>query len=248
MFAISTPFRRAFRLATDFVLPPTCLACRRRIGADGLCAGCWNRLRFLGNPCCVRCGIPFAHALEGGMHALCGACIAEPPDFDRARAALAYDDASRPLLLAFKHGDRLEGTALFSRWMAEAGREELQGADLLVPVPLHRWRLWRRRYNQAALLARALSRATGVPADPLLLRRVRPTAGQGGLGRVARLRNVTGAFRIAPGATVALAGRHVVLVDDVLTTGATAAVCARVLRRAGAARVDVVTLARVVRD
>jgi ComF family protein len=180
---------------------------------------------------------------------LCGACAVEPPAFDRARAALRYDEGARSLILAFKHADRTDSAPAFGRWLARAGAELLAGADLIAPVPLHRWRLLKRGYNQAAILARALAREAGVALVPDLLQRRRATPSQQGLSGQARLANVTpAAFRPHPWHKARLDGRRVVLVDDVMTTGATVGACAQVLRRAGAAEVDVLTLARVVRD
>lgn len=227
----------------DLVLPPRCLACGTPVAAAGaLCGACWGTMTFLTPPWCACCGLPFDHH---GAGALCGACLARPPDFNRARAALRYDDASRRLVLAFKHADRLDAAPAYGRWLAAAGAELLDGADLLVPVPLHRQRLLRRRYNQAAELARALGRLSGVPVAPDLLVRHRPTPSQGHLSAGARRDNVRGAFRV--GRAGALDGARLVLIDDVLTTGATVGACARVLRRQGARSVDVLTLARVVR-
>lgn len=229
----------------DALLPPRCLSCGAEVeGPGGLCPDCWKGLRFIGSPMCHRCGLPFEFALPG--EALCGACMADEPRYDRARSVLVYDNASRPLILAFKHADRTHGAPTFGRWLARAGGEVLDGADLLAPVPLHRWRLLRRRYNQSALLAEALSKACAVPADNRLLLRRRATPTQGGLSRDGRHRNVAGAFGLRPGRDVA--GKRIVLVDDVLTTGATLGECARVLRAAGAIEINVLTLARVVRE
>ncbi|MDB5367931.1 MAG: amidophosphoribosyltransferase [Rhodospirillales bacterium] len=237
-------FAALARWGLDLVLPPSCLGCRVAIDRPGLCASCWRRLTFLAPPWCACCGLPFEQTLEQG--AICGGCAGAPPEFDRARAALAYDDTSRPLLLAFKHGDRLEGVAIFAAWLAAVLRDRLDEIDLIAPVPLHRWRLWSRRYNQAAELARALGRRTGLACDPRLLLRKRATPSQGGLSAAGRRRNVAGAFALRHGADIA--GRRVLLVDDVFTTGATLDACARALRRAGAARVECVALARVIRS
>ncbi len=229
----------------DALLPPRCLCCGAGVDRQGgLCPGCWTGLSFIAPPFCACCGLPFEYEAQAGS--LCGACLAEPPAFGRARAVLVYDDGSRPLVLSFKHGDRLHAAGAYGGWLARAGKELLADADLVAPVPLHWGRLFRRRYNQAALLAQALSRQAGVPTMPDLLVRRRATPTQGGLDRLGRHRNVKGAFALRAGQTVA--GRRVVLVDDVLTTGATLAECARVLIRAGAARVDVLTLARVVKS
>ncbi|CAO3376816.1 ComF family protein [Azospirillum argentinense] len=230
----------------DTLLPPRCLCCGGAVDRQGgLCAPCWSGLTFIAPPACACCGTPFDFALEG--EPLCGACIAEPPLFARARAVLAYDDGSRPLVLGFKHGDRIHAAGAYGAWMARAGAELLADADLLAPVPLHRLRLFRRRYNQAALLAQAAGRQAGRPVIPDLLVRRRSTPSQGGLDRSGRRRNVKGAFAVRPGLESRVAGKRIVLVDDVLTTGATLSECARVLLRAGAERVDALTLARVVK-
>lgn len=237
---------RAVTILVDALLPPRCLACGGAVDRQGgLCVTCWSALTFIAPPFCACCGTPFDFAVPG--ETLCGSCMAEPPPFARARAVLAYDDGSRPLVLGFKHGDRIHAADAYGAWMARAGKELLAGADLVAPVPLHRWRLFRRRYNQAALLARSVGRRAGVAVVPDLLVRRRATPTQGGLDRKGRKRNVKGAFRLRPGRGERVRGKRVVLVDDVLTTGATLAECTRVLLHAGAARVDVLTLARVVK-
>ncbi|WP_307718736.1 ComF family protein [Azospirillum sp. B4] len=229
----------------DLILPPRCLGCGEAVAAAGtLCGTCWRGVTFITAPQCAGCGRPFPHDMGDG--ALCAICVAAPLAFGRLRAAVLYDDASRPLILGFKHGDRTEAAPLLASWMARAGADLLAEADVIAPVPLHRWRLFARRYNQAALLALRLGRLTGVGAVPDLLVRRRRTPSQGSLSRQGRARNVAGAFALRPGRPVA--GLRVVLVDDVYTTGATAAECARVLTRAGAVRVDVLALARVLKE
>jgi ComF family protein len=236
---------RAARLGLDAVVPPTCLRCDTIVsGPAGLCARCWPTLAWIDRPFCARCGLPFEF---DARDALCGACLARPGRIAIARAALRYDAASRDLVLGFKQADRTFAAPTFARWMARAGAEALEGADMLAPVPLHWTRLVRRRFNQSALLARALARESGVPCLPDLLVRVRRTPVQGELGRAARRRNVARAFKLRGRHLVRVRGRTVVLVDDVHTTGATLEECARVLRRAGAAEVRAVALARVVR-
>jgi ComF family protein len=237
-------WRRGLDTALDLLLPPRCLGCGVPVDRNGLlCTECWSGLNFIAPPLCDCCGLPFAYAVAERTR--CAACLAVPPDFARARAVLVYDDASRRLILGFKHADRLEAAPAFGRWLARAGAELAAGADLIVPVPLHRWRLFRRRYNQAAVLALALGREVGRPVVPDLLVRRRATPSQGGLGRAGRRRNVAGAFALRRGPADRVAGRRILLVDDVHTTGATVGACARVLRQAGAAAVDVLTLARV---
>jgi ComF family protein len=239
---------RALLGLLDLVLPPRCLACGEIVATQGrLCAGCWRGLTFLVPPQCRLCGYPLPHSAADAP--LCGGCAQQPPPFDRARAALRYDEGARGLILAFKHADRTDSAPAFGRWLAQAGSELLADADLIAPVPLHRWRLLKRGYNQAAVLARALARESALPLLPDLLQRRRATRSQQGLSAQARLTNITAAsFRPHPWHARRLAGCRVLLVDDVLTTGATVGACARVLRRAGAAGVDVLTLARVVRD
>ncbi len=245
----ATLLSRASRIllpALDIVLPPRCLACRGAVDAQGqLCAGYWRQLTFLDGPMCAVCGFPFAY--DQGPGALCGGCAREPPEFAAARAALRYDEASRGLILALKHGDRTDLAPSLGRWLARAGAELLPGADVVVPVPLHRRRLFARRYNQAALVAQALGRTSGLEFVPDLLQRKRPTPPQGGLSRSARFRNLEGAIVLPAGRRAQALGRTVVLVDDVMTTGATVRTCARVLLRGGAGEVRVLTVARVVR-
>ncbi|MGD9510582.1 MAG: double zinc ribbon domain-containing protein [Geminicoccaceae bacterium] len=232
--------------AVDLVLPPRCLACGTEIDAPlGLCAVCWGELRFLSAPCCRCCGFPLPHtSIEAP---LCATCSRQPPSYDRARAALRYDQGSARLILRYKRGGRLEGVPLFARWMHHAGDELLVETDLILPVPLHRWRLLRRGFNQSAMLAKQLSILSDRPWSPGILLRQRATRSQQGLGAAARQENIrSSAFRIRSPDRVA--GARILLVDDVLTTGATVSACTAVLRRAGAAAVDVLALARVVRD
>lgn len=243
--ASSAGLRRLWGGVLDVLLPPRCLSCGGTVPEPGtLCAGCWRGLAFLGAPCCACCGYPFD--FDVGPSGLCGACIEQARQFDQARAALRYDDGSRPLVLALKHGDRLHLAPALARWMKQAGSEVLAGADLQMPVPLHWTRLFARRYNQAAVLAQAIAKLGGPPVDVDGLIRQRRTPSQGKKSGVSRRRNVAGAFALRRPEIVR--GKHIVLVDDVFTTGATAEECARVLKRAGAARVSVLTVARVVRE
>jgi len=229
----------------DVLFPPCCLKCGAELEASGaLCAVCWPQIRFIAPPHCACCGLPFAY--DVGANALCGACVQDPPVFDRARAVFVYDDISRDLVLTFKHADQTQSAPGYGKWLARAGAELLADADLLVPVPLHRRRLFARRYNQAALLVHALAKETGRTAAPDALIRIKKTQPHIDMGRTARRQNVAGAFRVHPKWVRALDGARVVLIDDVFTTGATVSSCARVLRAAGAVRVDVLTLSRVV--
>ncbi len=257
------PLLRPVVRALDLVLPPRCLGCGDLVENQGaLCPACWSGITFLAEPQCRRCGLPFAYdetagdetagdgtagSAEGGGLA-CGACLAEPPPFERARAVMRYDEGSRPLLLGFKHGDRTEAAAPYAAWMARSGRDLMAAAEVVAPVPLHWRRLFSRRYNQAALLARALARRQGLPEVPDLLLRRRATPSQGRLTRSERQRNVAGAFAVNPRRAKLLKGRRLLLVDDVMTTGATVAACSRAALKAGAAAVDVLLLARALRD
>ena len=240
-------WRTVRRSVLDFFYPPVCAACRVPVSdAHRLCGTCWSKIAFLDGPGCARCGFPFE--FDPGAGALCAACQAHPPTFDSARAVLRYDPSSRDTILALKRADRLDLAVPFAGWLERAGRELLAQTDLITPVPLHWRRLWTRRYNQSALLAQRLSLLTGISADLRLLERRRPTPSQGEMPSAkARRRNVRGAFQIYPGKAGQVAGLRVLLIDDVFTTGATVEACSRALKRAGAGKVLVLTLARVVR-
>jgi ComF family protein len=244
MPGLAAAARLALCNALDFALPPRCPGCGA-ITAEPhrFCLDCWSSLHFLGEPCCTRCGLPFG--FDGG--GLCGRCLAEPPPFDRLRAAVAYGDVSRQVALRLKYSGRPGLAVTLAHFMnRHLVATESEGEPLLVPVPLHRWRIWKRGYNQAALIASALARRTGAEAGLDLLRRTRSTPPLRGLGRRERALAVRGAFKAAPDARARLAGRRVVLVDDVYTSGATASACARTLKRSGAASVEVLCWARVV--
>ena len=230
--------------ALDTLYPPTCLACRAATDAHGaLCPRCWSAMRFIERPYCERLGTPFEQDLGEGL--ISPQAMADPPVFARARAVARFEDGpARKLVHRLKYSDRAEMARPIGRWMARAGAGLLADADCIIPVPLHPLRLWRRRFNQAALLAREVARATGKPCDVDALLRVKPTPSQVGLSRAQRAQNVQGAFKVAGGAAVK--GLNVVLVDDVLTSGATANAASRALIRAGAKRVDVLVFARVV--
>jgi len=237
--------RNTARGALAFALPPRCPGCGTVVSEDhSFCLDCWRSLDFLGGPACGQCGVPIALAFDEA--ARCGACLADPPPFDRARAAVAYGPIARALALKLKYGRRPGIALTMARPMRRAGAAMLAGA-LVAPVPLHRWRLWSRGYNQAALIARAVARDGGELALDLI-ERPRRTPPLRGLGRLARERAVSGAFRLGPAWKDKVKGRRIVLVDDVYTTGATAKGCARILKRAGAAEVNLLCWARVVRD
>jgi ComF family protein len=235
--------RGVLRAALDLALPPLCAACREPVEGKGLCPACWSKLSFITRPYCERLGIPFVY--DPGPGILSMEAIAAPPAYHRARAAVRFDEISRALVHALKYGDRLDLAPMMGRWIANAGGELLAEADALVPVQLHWRRLWARRFNPSAMLAAAISKESGVPIATAALKRVRATAQQVGLSRTERAANIQGAFRVPEEGKAAVAGRRLVLVDDVLTSGATVEGCARALLRAGAANVDVLIFARV---
>lgn len=218
---------------------------RRDIGEGAVSPEEWTQLTFLIGPVCDQCGLP--QEVDLGPLALCAACIARPPKWSSARAALAYDEASRRIVLDLKRAGRRDGLKTMAGWMVQAGRPLIERADLMVPVPLHYRRLASRGFNQSGWLAASVSRRTAVPVRVDILKRRKATPSQAGLSPKARHRNVAGAFTIRKGRESVVAGKSVLLIDDVLTTGATLTGCARTLLKAGAARVDVLTLARVVR-
>ena len=211
--------------------------------SGGLSAAAWSTIPFIDGPLCDGCGLPFEYDLGAGVR--CAACSARPRAFARARAACLYDETSRGPILQLKHADRTDLAPLFARWISRSARELLDEADALVPVPLHRARLLGRRYNQAAEIARPLGRLSGVAYLPAALARVRDTASQGGKSGGGRRRNVAAAFAVPPAKARLVAGKTVLLIDDVMTTGATLEGCARALLAAGALRVHAAVVARV---
>ena len=230
--------------ALDLVLPPEGFdAAAPAPQTRGYSAAAWSRILFLDEPVCDGCGLPFPHHQGEGVR--CAACVARPRAFARARAACLYDEHSRDLILKLKHADRPEMGALFARWLSRAAAPLLTEAQAVAPVPLHPSRLFTRRYNQAAEIARPLCRLTGLAYLPDALVRRRATSPQGGKSGRGRRVNVKGAFEVPPRRCAAVVGRRVLLVDDVLTTGATAEACARALLKAGAKAVDLAVVARV---
>jgi ComF family protein len=225
----------------DFALPPRCAGCGLIVDeVHSFCSDCWKQIEFLGSAGCVVCGTP----LEATDAERCASCLVKPPRIGRTRAAVVYNDLSRGLALRLKYGRKVAVAKTMARFMAPLVGEHPDGA-LLIPVPLHRGRLWQRGFNQSAIIASELARRTGLDSNAIALRRVKRTPPLKGMSEQQRRRAVAGAFKVGDGAAVA--GRTVVLVDDVLTTGSTANACARALRRAGAARVELISWARVVR-
>lgn len=232
------------RAVVDFALPPRCPACGAIVSGDGaFCEPCWSKLDFLSGPACAGCGLPFDFD-HGDV--LCGACLAETPPHDGVRAAVAYGDVARAVILKLKHGRRVGMAGVIGRYLARNVGTERDA--LLVPVPLHRWRIWRRGFNQSALLAQEVARRTGLVMHTGLIERRKATPMLGGLGRAARARTLRGAFLVPSDKKAVIKGRTVLLVDDVYTSGATSGACARVLKRAGAAKVIVLCWARVLHD
>ncbi len=228
----------------DWLTPPKCVACRAEVTAGAsLCVPCWQKLHFIDEPVCEALGIPFEY--DQGEGALSPAAIADPPPWDRARAAVAFDESSKHLVHLLKYNDVHEAGLVMARLLLGPGRKLIADCDVIVPVPLHRRRLWQRRFNQAAVLALELSRTTGKPFFHYVLVRQSPTRSQVGLTAVERHRNVRRAFLVPPEHRAMIDGKRVLLVDDVRTTGATAAACAETLKAAGAAHVDVLSFALV---
>jgi ComF family protein len=237
---------RAVRRALDLLLPPQCAACDNPVDAQGqLCAVCFGQTHFITVPFCKRCGVPFASVEQGGTEGTCPSCRTEPPVFREARAALRYDDQARRLILPLKHGDRVELAAVLAQMMVRAGVALLQRADVLVPVPLHRRRLFKRKYNQAAVLALAIGRLAGrrVVADALI--RTRHTEPLDKKSPEERALEVTGSLVVRPSRLKEIFAGNVLLIDDVMTSGATANACSAVLLAADAKAVDVLVAARV---
>ncbi|MDB5511345.1 MAG: amidophosphoribosyltransferase [Enterovirga sp.] len=245
--SLASALREGGRALLGLVYPPGCVSCGASVAEPhAVCSRCWTGLRFIERPFCERLGTPFA--VDLGLPLVSPAAIADPPVFARARAVARYDDTARRLVHRLKYSDRPDLAHALGAMMARAGAEIACDADVVVPVPLHPLRLWRRRFNQAMELARIVAAVSGKPCDPLLLARVKRTQPQVGLSRHQRGENLQGAFKVPAGAKPRVQGRRVLLVDDVLTTGSTANAASRALLRAGASAVDVLAFARVVPD
>lgn len=244
-FAIGRAWlQSAGRTVADVIVPPVCLGCHTALAAhDTLCPDCWRGIDFIRPPLCDRLGLPMP--FDAGEQMISAAAAANPPVYDRARAVARYDGTMRDLVLSLKFHDQHQARRLFGRWLVDAGRDILADAEVIVPVPLSRLRLIWRRFNQSAILAQEVGRLTGVPFRPLTLVRTRRTRPQPGLSRSEREANVRGAFDVPAAQKADITGRAVLLVDDVVTTGATIAACAKALKSAGARRVDVLVLALV---
>jgi ComF family protein len=239
--ALLRPVRAFGKLLLDFALPPRCAGCAEVIDEVGaFCPPCWGQLEWLGNAGCQRCGLPLA----GTEMEHCGRCLSDPPKLDRMRAVVAYDDLPRSIVLRLKYGRKVALARTMARYMTSL-RGDWDSDTLIVPVPLHRWRLWARGFNQSGLVARELGRQWGLKIDNELLRRVKQTKPLKGLNHAQRRKAVAGAFQAA--GPEPIAGRTIILIDDVLTSGSTAEACAKVLRRAGAGRIELICWARVVR-
>lgn len=244
--SISAQSIRAVSLASrtlfDLIFPPLCLGCSARlVSHDALCPACWRQIDFIRPPLCDRLGVPLPYDTGGVM--ISAAAAADPPPFERARIVARYGGLMRKMIHDFKFKDSQHARQLFGRWLAETGRELIADAGVIVAVPLATPRLIWRRFNQAQVLAREVSRRSGVPDAPLALARTRRTRSQIGLSRGERMRNVAGAFRVRPGREAEIAGKNVLLIDDIITTGATARAATRALLKAGASRVDIIALA-----
>ncbi len=231
----------------DFILPPQCLNCSTLVFQQGgLCAKCWEKISFISNPLCLHCGFPFDIQIDTTN--ICGPCARKKAIFMKARAAIYYNDASKPLILRFKHSDALHLAPLFAEWLYHAGQELFPQADYLVPIPLHWSRLVYRGYNQAAILSQKLSKKTKITHLPDLLERNRKTPSQGTLSAKEREKNVLNAFNLNKKYQTLIRDKHILLVDDVLTSGATVHACTKILKKSGAKEVNILTLARVIKS
>jgi ComF family protein len=236
------------KTAVDIIFPAQCLACPTIVTVKGnLCHHCWDNIAFISSPQCEKCGMPFELENSSGM--LCGNCIGENgPRYDKARAVIQYDESSRNLITNFKYSDKTHSCKHFAAWMVRVGQEFIENADIIAPVPLHRIRLFTRRYNQSALLAKSISQQCGVPAHNRLLIRTKNTPPQASLTFKQRTINVRNAFKVNSTYANKITGKNIILVDDVITTGSTINACVRALKKSGAGEVYVLTLAMTVKD
>lgn len=238
--------KRATNTALNLILPPRCISCSSVVGEVGaLCSSCWSEIDFITSPLCVTCGFPLEP--DAGKDSICGHCIAEEPKYDIGRSVFCYDEHSKSLITGFKYSDKLHAVRRFSAWMVRAAGDEItRQAELIVPVPLHWRRLFARRYNQSALLAKAISSQTGIKCEMQALMRKKNTPPQASLTRKERFKNIKGAFALNPGLKGLIKDKTILLIDDVTTTGATLNECAKILKKGGADKVFVLTLARIV--
>lgn len=242
------PLNLIYKKTIDFLIPPHCVLCQGILETDqGLCGACWKKINFISNPFCQTCGLPLPFETQESQNINCGPCSLEPPIFDQARSAVIYDTCSKDLILRFKHGDHTSLTPFFTKWLLSTGQGFLNQADYILPVPLHWTRLLKRRYNQAALLAKALGHQSAVTYLPSALKRIRATAPQGHMGKEERAQNVANSFVLSKTYANILKGKAVILVDDVFTSGATLDACTKALKRGGVQKVYALTLARVAR-
>jgi ComF family protein len=239
-------FLRMLHKVVDVILPPRCFVTGDIVGKNGsVSPDFWKKLTFISKPFCYQCGLPFEFTSQDNDF-ICGRCSQNSPAFDRSRSALVYDDESKSMILAFKHGDQCHAAISFVQWLKTAGQDMIANSDIITPVPLHRWRLWQRRYNQAALLVDGLVKDNHdiVPIVDLLIRDVN-TVSQGYMKQKQRQKNVAGAFSINQKYVERIKGKTILIVDDVFTTGSTLNACAKVLKKAGAEQVYTLCLARV---
>jgi ComF family protein len=245
--AIGATIKPFLQNAVDIIFPPQCLACDVIVAIKGnLCHQCWDNMDFISSPQCNTCGMPFE--LDVGDSMLCGKCISDSPRYNKSRSVLQYGDNSSHLITSFKYSDKTHACKHFAQWMVRIGQEFINDADMIAPVPLHRKRLFMRRYNQSALLAKSISKQCGVPAYTSLLIRTKNTPPQAGLSSKQRAINVRNAFKINPYYENKIIGKNIILVDDVITTGSTINACVRALKKAGAGEVNVLTLAMTVKN
>ncbi len=229
----------------NVVIPSTCPICKTLTDeSPALCAACWKTLHFVSPPFCRSCAYPLE--ISDVPMPLCGKCAMNPLDLDATRTALVYDHYSKFLIMRYKHGNDLYLASIFTKWLQQFGEDLIQNADLIVPVPLHPRRLFKRGYNQAAILSNRLSHLTGIPTNPCLLERTHHTPSQGHLTPKARQENLKGAFAVSKKYTASIKGQRILLVDDVMTTGTTLNECAKALKKGGATEVTALVLARAI--